>query len=49
MVIRNNAELVKHLKHVYRVLFSRAHKGVYVYFMDKDTEDFFKQNLEQLQ
>ncbi len=46
MVTRNNVELTKHLKQVYRVLMSRAHKGVYVYFMDKDTEKYFKNNLE---
>ena len=46
MVTRNNAELAKHLKQVYRVLMSRAHKGVYVYFMDKGTKNYFKKNLE---
>lgn len=46
MVTRNNAELTKHLKQVYRVLMSRAHKGVYVYFMDKETERYFKDNLK---
>jgi len=47
-VKRNNSELVKHLKHVYRVLFSRAHKGVYVYFMDKETENYFKNNFQDI-
>lgn len=46
MVTRKNNELTKHLKQVYRVLMSRAHKGVYVYFMDKDTEMYFRQQLE---
>src|SRR3989344_3558795 len=46
MVTRNNAELTKHLKQVYRVLMSRAHRGVYVYFMDKETERYFKDNLK---
>ena len=45
MVTRDNADLVMHLKNVYRVLMSRAHKGVYVYFMDKATEEYFKTNL----
>ncbi|MBI2607593.1 MAG: DUF2075 domain-containing protein [Candidatus Doudnabacteria bacterium] len=45
-VVRNNQELTQHLKHVYRVLLSRAHKGVYVYFMDKNTEEYFKISLE---
>lgn len=35
-------DVIKHLKNVYRVLLSRAHKGVYVYFMDKDTEEYFR-------
>lgn len=48
MVTRNNTDLTKHLKHVYRVLMSRAHKGVYVYFMDKATEEYFRKNLEPL-
>lgn len=45
MVTRNNIDLTKHLKHVYRVLMSRAHKGVYIYFMDKDTENYFRKSL----
>ncbi|MCQ9208030.1 MAG: DUF2075 domain-containing protein [Omnitrophica bacterium] len=43
---RKNPTLTAHLKHVYRVLMSRAHHGVYVYFMDKETERFFKSKLE---
>lgn len=46
MVKRNNKKLTKHIKNVYRVLLSRAHKGVYVYFMDKNTEIFFKSKIE---
>ena len=45
MVKRKNADLTRHLKNVYRVLMSRAHKGVYVYFMDKGTERYFRQQL----
>lgn len=48
-VKRKNELLVQHLKNVYRVLLSRAHKGVYVYFMDKVTENYFRKNLGQLQ
>jgi len=44
-VKRNNPELVKHFKNVYRTLLSRAHKGVYIYFMDKDTENHFRNNI----
>lgn len=45
-VTRNNTNLVNHFKNVYRVLLSRAHKGVYIYFMDKDTEKYFRSRLE---
>lgn len=44
-VKRNNSELVRHFKNVYRTLLSRAHKGVYIYFMDKDTENHFRNNI----
>lgn len=44
-VKRNNPKLNEHLASVYRVLLSRAHKGVYVYFMDKGTEAYFKSQL----
>lgn len=47
-VKRNNPILVNHLKNVYRVLLSRAHKGVYVYFMDKNTEKYFRQHLPEI-
>ncbi len=43
---KNNEKLTEHLKNVYRVLMSRAHKGVYVYFMDKDTENFFRSKID---
>jgi hypothetical protein len=43
---RNNPNFVNHLKNIYRVLLSRAHKGVYVYFMDKNTEEYFKSKIK---
>ena len=46
MVTRNNEKLIEHLKGVYRVLLTRAHKGVYVYFMDKYTERLFRSMME---
>ncbi len=46
-VKRNNPNLLEHLASVYRVLLSRAHKGVYVYFMDKDTEQYFRSCMEE--
>jgi len=42
---KNNPNLVNHLKNAYRVLLTRAHKGVYVYFMNKDTEKYFRSRL----
>ena len=47
-VKRKNPELARHLRHVYRVLMSRAHRGVYVYFMDKETEKRFRSALPEL-
>jgi hypothetical protein len=44
-VKRSNPKLTEHLASVYRVLLSRAHKGVYVYFMDKGTEHYFREQL----
>lgn len=46
MAKRNNDKFIEHLKNVYRVLMSRAHKGVYVYFMDKDTEEYFRGRIQ---
>jgi DUF2075 family protein len=48
-VKRKNPALAQHLKHVYRVLLSRAHRGVYVHFMDKATEHHFRSALPELQ
>lgn len=35
------------VKNTYRVLLSRGMKGCYVYFIDKDTERFFKSRIEK--
>ncbi len=35
------------VKNTYRVLLSRGMKGCYIYFMDKDTERFFKSRIEK--
>jgi uncharacterized protein len=48
MVKRKNADLTRHLQNVYRVLMSRAHRGVYVHFMNKDTERHFRDSLPEL-
>jgi len=45
MLKRGNKKMVDHLKNIYRVLLSRAHKGVYIYFIDKETEEFFKSKM----
>ena len=44
-VTRGNPDLTEHLKSVYRVLLSRAHKGVYVHFMDQGTRQYFESHL----
>ena len=46
-VKRDNSNLTEHLKSVYRVLLSRAHKGVYIYFMDPGTRRYFESHLER--
>jgi len=47
-VKRSNPDLTRHLQNVYRVLMSRAHRGVYVHFMDKGTERYFRNFLPEL-
>ena len=37
---------INYIKNVYRVLLSRAMKGCYVYFLDKETEKFFRSRME---
>ncbi|MGC8581053.1 MAG: DNA/RNA helicase domain-containing protein, partial [Thermoplasmata archaeon] len=34
------------VKNTYRVLLTRGMKGCYVYFMDKDTEKFFRSKIK---
>ncbi len=47
-VKRKNPGLTRHLQNVYRVLMSRAHRGVYVYFMNEGTERWFRAALPEL-
>jgi hypothetical protein len=49
VVKRSKANFLELVKNTYRVLFSRALKGCYVYFVDKETETFFRSRLEQTQ
>lgn len=44
-VKRAGAALEQYLKNTYRVLLSRGMKGCYVYFINKDTENYFKERL----
>jgi len=46
VVRRSNEQFVELVKNTYRVLLTRGMKGCYVYFMDKDTERFFKSRIE---
>jgi len=45
VVKRSKDKFLKLVKNTYRVLLSRGMKGCYVYFMDKDTERFFKSRI----
>lgn len=46
VVKRGGERLENLLKNTYRVLLTRGLKGCYVYFVDKDTERFFKSRIE---
>ena len=39
-------EFTAYVKNVYRVLLTRGMRGCYVYFIDKDTENFFRSRLD---
>ncbi|MCX6666219.1 MAG: DUF2075 domain-containing protein [Euryarchaeota archaeon] len=45
---RSTERFDEYVKNIYRVLMSRGLKGCYVYFVDKDTERFFKSRMEEL-
>ncbi|MEI8314721.1 MAG: DUF2075 domain-containing protein [Verrucomicrobiota bacterium] len=46
VVKRSQGAFINLVKNTYRVLFSRAMKGCYVYFADKETENFFRSRME---
>lgn len=48
VVKRSGEKLVDLLKNTYRVLLTRGMKGCYVYFIDKETEKFFKSRIESI-
>jgi len=43
---RSGKRFTELVKNTYRVLLTRAHRGCFVYFMDKDTERFFRSRME---
>jgi hypothetical protein len=47
VVKRSKEKFIDLVKNTYRVLLSRGMKGCYVYFVDKDTERFFKSRIEK--
>ena len=47
VVKRSQEKLLDLLRNTYRVLLTRGMKGCYVYFVDKETERFFKSRMEQ--
>ena len=38
----------KHVKNIYRTLLTRGMKGCYVYFTDKETEEYFRGRMEKI-
>jgi len=48
VVKRSGDAFVRMVKNTYRVLLSRGMKGCYVYFMDKNTENFFRSRMERV-
>jgi DUF2075 family protein len=45
-VKRDRQRFLQNVKNAYRVLLTRGMKGCYVYFMDKETGDYFKSRIE---
>jgi len=43
---RSGGDFTQYVKNIYRVLLTRGMKGCYVYFVDKQTEKFFKSRME---
>ena len=46
VVKRSGEKLLDLLRNTYRVLLTRGMKGCYIYFVDKETENFFKSRME---
>jgi DUF2075 family protein len=47
-VKRSKDRFLELVKNTYRVLLTRGMKGCYVYFEDKDTENFFRSRIESV-
>ena len=45
VIRRDKQHFTEHVKNIYRTLLTRARYGVYVYFLDKDTEKFVKSRI----
>lgn len=45
--VKSSNNFLQLVKNTYRVLLTRGMKGCYVYFMDKETEYFFKSRMEK--
>jgi DUF2075 family protein len=43
---RDPANFETYMKNIYRVLLTRGMRGCYVYFVDKETEKFFRGRME---
>lgn len=43
----NKTDFPKYVKNVYRTLLTRGMKGCYVYFLDKNTESYFRSRIEK--
>lgn len=48
IVKKSKGRFIDYVRNVYRVLLSRGMKGCYVYFLDKDTENFFRSRMDIL-
>lgn len=45
---RDQKNFENYVKNIYRVLLTRGMKGCYVYFTEKETEEYFRERMEQL-
>ena len=46
MLRRSSENFEKHVKNIYRTLLTRGMKGCYVYFTDKETEEYLRRRIE---